>query len=145
VFVIPRFLLPKHRVGGVGVHIHENLASDQINLSREFDWGNIHFSAEAIQKNTQGIAYLLAKTYAEPALVPASTWLSAAKPSAPKVTDNAIEYDAKSLSLVVQTRTGERCDTKLMPDVKEVKPTRETRVRVMDRYGNVSEAVQVGK
>jgi uncharacterized lipoprotein YddW (UPF0748 family) len=118
---------------------------DQINLTRKVAGGNIHFSAKAIQKNTQGIADLLSKTYAEPALVPASTWLSAAKPSAPKVTGNAVEYDAKTSTLVVQTRAGEKWDMKLMPGVKDVKPTGETYVRVMDRYGNLSEAVRVGK
>lgn len=50
--------------------------SDQINLIRKQNGstGAVHFSMKAIMNNWNGIADELKKTYAKPALVPASTW-----------------------------------------------------------------------
>jgi len=47
--------------------------------------GNIHFSAKPILANRRGLADVFEKVYAEPALVPASPWLSDAKPSQPTI------------------------------------------------------------
>jgi uncharacterized lipoprotein YddW (UPF0748 family) len=51
--------------------------------------GNVHFSMKALSRNAEGIAdALIAGPYQEPALVPASPWLSESQPplAAPKIT-----------------------------------------------------------
>ncbi|MBX6364491.1 MAG: family 10 glycosylhydrolase [Gemmatimonadetes bacterium] len=60
----------------------------QVDLTRRSDGasGNIHFSARALMDNAGGIADRLRQLYREPALVPESPWLGAARPGAPRVT-----------------------------------------------------------
>jgi uncharacterized lipoprotein YddW (UPF0748 family) len=60
---------------------------DQINITREKGaWGNVHFSMKAFTSNYGGIADALKNgPYRSKAVVPASPWLDAKKPSAPKV------------------------------------------------------------
>ncbi|HET9984931.1 MAG TPA: family 10 glycosylhydrolase, partial [Longimicrobiales bacterium] len=59
----------------------------QVDLTRRSEGasGNIHFSASALMDNAGGIADRLRRVYDEPALVPESPWLGAAKPAAPSV------------------------------------------------------------
>lgn len=59
----------------------------QVKLTRELGGGgNLHFSARTLMKNTKGLAtLLLQKDYADPALIPASPWLIADGPDAPKI------------------------------------------------------------
>jgi uncharacterized lipoprotein YddW (UPF0748 family) len=61
--------------------------------------GHLHFSMVALAQNRRGIADLLrARSYAEPALVPATPWLAAAPPAAPQP-DVAIEGQVLRLRL----------------------------------------------
>lgn len=56
----------------------------QIRVTRQKQaGGNIHFSMKALMKNWNGISTALAGAYKEPALPPASTWLSSTKPEVP--------------------------------------------------------------
>jgi uncharacterized lipoprotein YddW (UPF0748 family) len=48
--------------------------------------GNVHFSMKALMKNKEGIADKLKELYAEPALVPESTWLGRGLPGEAKAT-----------------------------------------------------------
>lgn len=59
---------------------------DQISLTRKHPdaTGNVHFSMKALMKNSGGIADELAQLYREPALVPASAWLSKSPPPLPQ-------------------------------------------------------------
>ena len=58
---------------------------EQIKVTREQGaGGNVHFSMKSLLRNAGGVADELAKVYVEPALVPASPWLGAAKPGKPR-------------------------------------------------------------
>lgn len=61
--------------------------ADQIAATRKQPGasGNIHFSAKPILANRGGLADVFEKVYDEPALVPASPWLSDNKPSQPTI------------------------------------------------------------
>jgi len=61
---------------------------DQIKITREQEGatGNVHFSMIALTQNRQGIADQLREgVYSEPALVPATPWLSERNPSEPSL------------------------------------------------------------
>jgi uncharacterized lipoprotein YddW (UPF0748 family) len=60
---------------------------EQVKVTRrqEGATGNIHFSMKALMRNAGGVADALKAVYAEPALVPASPWLSQDRPQRPKV------------------------------------------------------------
>ena len=61
--------------------------------------GHLHFSMVALAQNRRGIAELLkSRSYAEPALVPATPWLSGAMPAAPQLSA-AIEGQVLRLQL----------------------------------------------
>jgi uncharacterized lipoprotein YddW (UPF0748 family) len=65
--------------------------SEQIAVTRKQTGasGNIHFSMKPLMLNSNGINKELKKVYAEPALVPASPWLSQAVPAKPTIRFNA--------------------------------------------------------
>ncbi len=65
----------------------------QVKLTRALGGGgNLHFSARVLMKNVKGLATMLReRVYASPALVPASPWLKAEPPVAPKI--GRIEWD----------------------------------------------------
>jgi len=77
---------------------------DQIQLSRKQKgaMGNIHFSVQALINNSGNIAeYLLKHQYAKPALIPATPWLSDARPPQPEASLEKIEnYVAITLNPV---------------------------------------------
>ena len=88
--------------------------------------GTVHFSIKPILQNRGRIADALADTYAEPALVPASTWLDSKPPPMPLVNygpeaarDLALEIDPldgePAAQLVVQTRYGKTWETRIVP------------------------------
>jgi len=64
---------------------------DQIDLTRKAPGaeGNVHFSMKAFMENSNGISTALKNgPYKEPALIPESDWLGAARPSTPKISLN---------------------------------------------------------
>jgi uncharacterized lipoprotein YddW (UPF0748 family) len=67
----------------------ELIAQIWVTRAQEGATGNVHFSMKALSRNAEGISdALIAGPYSEPALVPASPWLSesTAPPAAPKIT-----------------------------------------------------------
>jgi uncharacterized lipoprotein YddW (UPF0748 family) len=91
--------------------------------------GNIFFSMKVLQANRQGVAdSLRSGVYAQPALVPATPWLSRAKPAKPIVTMRA-DTVAGGMTLVfrpgvstdkvwlwgVRTRNGDTWTTAVLP------------------------------
>jgi len=81
---------------------------EQIALTRKQKGvdGAVHFSARALMRNPGSIADELAKTYAEPALVPESPWLAEGKPPLPPEVTR-VTTDGKPL-LRVKTATNTR-------------------------------------
>lgn len=60
---------------------------EQIEITRKSSaTGNVLFSMKPIMRGTARLDQALAKSYAQPALVPASPWLGEQKPEAPKLT-----------------------------------------------------------
>ncbi len=61
--------------------------TDQIEVTRKQAGagGVVHFSMTSIMRNSRGIADALRRSYAEPALVPATPWLGKWKPESPLV------------------------------------------------------------
>ncbi len=78
--------------------------AEQIRLTRRQRGavGNIHFSARAFMQDRGGICKLIAELHAQPAIVPASPWLSRGKPLAPDV--RAVRLAEGSLRLEWQAR-----------------------------------------
>jgi uncharacterized lipoprotein YddW (UPF0748 family) len=75
--------------------VFEQIAETRTQLQLEA--GNVHFSMSAFIYNTDSIVERLeAGPYAEPALVPASPWLSAGRPLAPRV---SARWDREALTL----------------------------------------------
>ncbi len=102
----------------------------QIRVTRGYSGatGNIHFSMKPLMQNREGISDLLAEElYAQPALVPASPWLSNTPPGKPILTlrkdetSGEIQLFWKPTGLqkvwlwVVQTRIGSKWTTLVLP------------------------------
>jgi uncharacterized lipoprotein YddW (UPF0748 family) len=68
-------------------HIPSQEIVDEIDSTRARggDMGHIHFNATTLMKSPDSVDAKLAILYAEPALVPASPWLGAARPGRPSV------------------------------------------------------------
>ena len=97
-----------------GRHAPDELAA-QIELTRKSGTatGNVHFSMKAL---AGAKADMLAKLYAEPALVPASPWLGEAKPGRLVVSADGASVQAPGAALVVvQRQEGERWATRIVP------------------------------
>ena len=99
---------------------------NQINLTRHVaDAGHIHWSVMALMKNAVLAAALTSEVYRQPALVPASPWLSAAALAAPKLSvgtgKNSVQADWKKSGTetvrwwVVQSRAGGAWTTQIFP------------------------------
>ena len=124
--------------------------------------GHVHFSMRAFLRNQGGIAdTLLRGVYAEPALVPATTWLGGRAPGAPRV---ALREDGESGRAivaiepgggerpwlwVVQARYGALWITEVVPGAERSHALRppatrgapdEVRVSGVDRLGNEGRA-----
>ncbi|NSW79925.1 MAG: family 10 glycosylhydrolase [Chthonomonadetes bacterium] len=80
--------------------------AEQIRLTRAQRGaaGNIHFSARAFMQDRGGICRLIRELHAQPALVPASPWLSGPKPPAPDVRATRLNDGSLELSWQVRTR-----------------------------------------
>ena len=131
--------------------------SDQIAVTRKQKGvdGAVHFSMKALLKNTGGVADELAKTYAEPALVPETPWLAEGKPPAapdvtrgPKETLN-VKAAAGTRFVVVRTLAGDIWVTSVRGVAKDgttaIACAEKGRVVVtaLDRTGRASEPVEV--
>lgn len=132
--------------------------ADQIDVTRERTEasGNIHFSMQAIEKNTRGIATTLAASYATPALIPASPWLDDAAPAAPSLTLEAlgnrhmlhVESEEAAWLWVVRTRHSGGWVMEIVPGWQHVlhlsdRTVREVVVSAVDRVGNESSPARV--
>ncbi len=132
----------------------------QIGLTRasEATTGNIHFSMRVLMMNPENLVDSLMHLYREPALVPATEWLSESRPQRP-VVDVVSVLDKPYLILtpadeaawlyVVKTRHGDRWQTEILPGwSQQVKldPGRDgarlnaVAVTAVDRLGVESEA-----
>ena len=113
------------------------------------------FSMKALLKNTGGVADELAKTYAEPALVPETPWLAEGKPPAapditrgPKETLN-VKAAAGTRFVVVRVNAGNAWVTSVHGIAKDgtaaIACAEKGRVVVtaLDRTGRASEPVEV--
>jgi uncharacterized lipoprotein YddW (UPF0748 family) len=104
-----------------GRHPPAELAA-QVRLTRAVAGGNVFFSSKAL---TGDKAKALAELYAEPALVPASPWLGADVPTAPRRNGATILAPGAS-RVVVQTQAGGKWTTAVLPvtDGKAEHPAR---------------------
>jgi uncharacterized lipoprotein YddW (UPF0748 family) len=115
--------------------------------------GNVHFSMKALMR--EDVAAALAKVYPEPALVPASPWLSKARPGTPKVSFRKvkegrlmrIEPPREDVRLyVVRTRRDGKWKVQIKPawpagkvvEVLFADLPQETIVTAIDRFGQES-------
>ena len=122
---------------------------NQINLTRRQQGatGHIHYHMKTI--NTGNIAEELGKLYTEPALVPASPWLSQKQPSKPDVivTDNSNKLNLTwkplpgegVLQWVVQFRYGGKWQSQILPYDRTSVATNQmpeaVAVTAVNRYG----------
>jgi uncharacterized lipoprotein YddW (UPF0748 family) len=122
--------------------------------------GNIQFSMKTLMQNSGGVAdQMLKEVYAEPALIPASPWLSSAPPTRPEINiapktegDNSLtlqwqDDDGDRIQLwALQTRTNGVWRTRILPREQAqarfapelVKNLDRVVVSAVDRYGNQS-------
>jgi hypothetical protein len=121
--------------------------------------GAVHFSAKALMKNSGNIADELAKTYAEPALVPESPWLAEGKPAAspPQATRETtdgktilrVKATAGTRFVVVRALTGGAWATSVHGVAQDgtgtvpVPSAKRVVIAALDRTGRESEAVEV--
>jgi uncharacterized lipoprotein YddW (UPF0748 family) len=102
----------------------ELLEQVQLTRHRRGATGNVHFSMRALMGNPDGLAAELGRMYREPAVVPASPWLGAAPPPAPRLSVRqngagaVLEIStpqAQPWLLAVRTRSGEGWTTEVVP------------------------------
>jgi uncharacterized lipoprotein YddW (UPF0748 family) len=126
--------------------------TEQIRVTRETPGagGNVHFSAKALMQH-QELAAAVGRTYAQPALVPATPWLGGRAPAAPKVAaaDGRLTWKAagnRPWLWVVRLRTGMTWTTDVLPGVANsvaVAGAQEARVSGVDRLGHEGAAAAV--
>lgn len=128
---------------------------NQIEFSRRYPSpGHVHWSVMALMKNSALDAALLAQVYQQPALIPASPWLSATSPPLPKLTVDAgrkslhVQWRAgsgeKPAGWVLQTRANGNWATQILPaDSKDAYIDNAipdaVALRAVGRTGNLSE------
>jgi uncharacterized lipoprotein YddW (UPF0748 family) len=121
--------------------------------------GNIHFPMNVFMKNPDSLDEKLSRLYAEPALVPASPWLSAKPPGRPSVIarvdtvtgDRVLRLTPAAGEKVwlwtVQTRGDSGWTTEVLPGSTRVhrvtNDTRDAVVSAVDRVGNASARIRV--
>jgi uncharacterized lipoprotein YddW (UPF0748 family) len=101
---------------------------DQVRLTRAHDGvtGNIHFSATSLLRDRDGLGDTFrSRLYAEPAMVPASTWLSPGRLLRPgvdiepnallRVTNVHLTFDGEPARWIVHSRHGDAWRTQLLP------------------------------
>ena len=130
--------------------------TDQIEVTRNQPGagGNVHFSAKPILRNAGGLQEAFAKVYPEPALVPASPWLSTAQPMKPTLRNAGdqqfnllLSGDESTTLYAVQTLDGETWTTRIVPvSAKGIafidlgwKPPKQISVHAVNRFGTASE------
>jgi len=129
--------------------------ADQIALTRRYEApGHIHWSLSALTKNAALDSSLVRNSYQQPALIPASPWLSATLPIPPKLTVTAgtrsflVQWESTSNQpaswWVCQTRTNNRWTTQILPGGRRefqehIPPPEAISLRAVDRVGNLSE------
>ena len=124
---------------------------DQVKLTRgeKGAGGVIHFSMKALMKNTGGVADALKVTYAEPALVPETSWLADGKPpAAPELVRDGYALRLKATDgirfVVLRTLVDGNWKTSVLPPDATIPATRGTSVvSVLDRVGRLSEPTEV--
>ena len=144
------------RVTGVAKGWEPKEVADQIALTRKQKDapGAVHFSMKALMNNPAGIADVLKKTYAEPALVPESPWLAEGKPPAkPEATRDgqtlAVRAAPGTLFVVVRVESGGSWATSVRgvaadgTAVLSVSEKGRVVVSVLDRTGRASDPVEV--
>lgn len=118
--------------------------------------GHIHWSMKSLVRDQGGIAGLLRETYREAALVPASPWLGAEAPAAPRVVRDA--RGAVSWSAVgevparwwaVQRKIKGEWSLRVLPARATSLPREDAEgeviaVRAIDRFGNASASATPG-
>ncbi len=136
--------------------------TDQIEVTRKQPGagGNVHFSAKPILRNTGGLQEAFAKVYAEPALVPATPWLSTAQPMKPTLRNAGdqrfnllLSGDESTTLYAVQTLDGETWTTRIVPvSTKGIafidlggKPPKQISVQAVNRFGIASEPATAWK
>lgn len=147
--------------GGTGWPAQEIV--DQIELTRKQPGatGNILFSMRPLLADRGGVATALKQVYAEPALIPASPWLSQRRPASPKVSDGSkagagteITVDAPNAAWIVvagKTESGWTAKTYWAADHAHhrflLPPTLAAAAPLLalalDRFGQESEPVAV--
>jgi uncharacterized lipoprotein YddW (UPF0748 family) len=132
---------------------------DQIRATRaqKGAGGNIHFSMKPLLANTGGVGDVLKEVYREPALVPASPWLSDKKPMKPKIewwkTDDQRSLrvtGGEGVNLVaVWLSDGKEWTQRVLPcragAVTVATDAARARVIAIDRYGGESDAAMLGE
>lgn len=128
----------------------------QISLTREklTSAGNIHWHFKSLLENVGKISEQLSSTlYAEPALIPASSWLGESSEIAPEVSVDATRLswshkDKTPLShWAVQTKRGNKWDLEILPRTETAKEfvasdlPEVLAISAIDRFGNASPAV----
>ncbi len=120
--------------------------------------GNIHWSSKTLVRNAAMAEVLKKDLYKEPAIIPASPWMSRAVPSKPslnvkrasedlKVTWNSMASSQKISVWVVQQRINGKWSTQVLPPQKRsLAVSRAVAsapdlvvVRAVNRFGNISE------
>ncbi|AWM39697.1 hypothetical protein GobsT_19470 [Gemmata obscuriglobus] len=144
------------RVTGAAKGWNAKEIADQIAVTRQRSDtdGAVHFSAKALVRNTGGIADELKQVYAEPALVPASNWLSQGEPPAKpeavrEVTGGKAVLRVKTAPgtrfVAVRAQTGDRWAVSVSDasGAIAVPETGRIVVTALDRIGRESEPVEV--
>ena len=120
--------------------------------------GHVHFSARALMRDTDSLAYRLSRTvYRTPALVPASTWLDGTRPRAPRASLAWTTTSSRAVLTiepprdddvrlwVVRSRFGNNWNVEIIPAARRQlelvgsSPVREVVITAIDRVGNESQ------
>jgi uncharacterized lipoprotein YddW (UPF0748 family) len=147
----------RHQWPGLGTYRHPaGEIGEQIKITRQYPGpGHVHFSMKGIMQNKGGIADELKTLYAEPALVPASPWLSQKAPAKPEVTRGGDSLTVRTgdgvRNVIVRTKVGDKWETKLVApaaganevSIPVVGKPGQVLVTVVDRAGVESEAAEV--
>jgi uncharacterized lipoprotein YddW (UPF0748 family) len=149
-----RHLWPAISANRIGPNRPADEIMNQVRLTREHRGaeGNIHWSVRAFLRNAGAITDALAYGhYSSPALVPASRWLDATPPAAPKLN---LEQTATGLAAswqsggaevvaqwVVQARNGNEWSLEILPGARKlctIETADVVAVSAVDRCGNLS-------
>jgi uncharacterized lipoprotein YddW (UPF0748 family) len=118
----------RHVWPGMSVRYDAKELTNQINATRAQDGatGHVIFHAVSVTKSKKGIDTALAETYASPALVPASPWLSTNAPAATDLTVKRKRHEVKvawkpvedARWWLLQQRVGSNWVSEVLPGVQ---------------------------